>query len=614
MDIAKYMDNNMKIKDKKIAFDEQMYNYTEIICFYNNIQYAHLLILNLIQEEGLQELFMNDMTFDKYKKFEKVLLENIFFSSRGDNRFNIYLIFIVPLEKIIQCKYEIQKDFQYARKLFLYESELENYFQDGIMLKRYKSDNSFTTSYDKQTILNQLYQSRKIVRDLCVLELRMGLLEENKKAKYYKLQNEMLLNLSMVEKYLSNDNDKVYYKEKTLKNNRIIKTEKQKLIYVKMIKKIYISNFRCFKECDIPFKKVNLLFGENGVGKTTLLEAIELGITGQNRNNFNSQNAISRVHCMDEKNSIHILSNEKQNIYLSDLWYNVKSQDCREFNELFHRFNYFDTNWVSEFAIEGKQQVNIKQLQKYLGIEKIENGKLALICLYEKVKELAEINLKIGNKKRNSLAIFPGRRNQFLYRKNIEQMIKETDAAIITCNEQLMQLKDENNVISLDAIFDKHINKIESIFKLLAAANEFTSLDFHNGEIGAIIRLSENEVQMSQMSTGQKICLALSLMFALFLSLDKAPNIVMLDEPVANLDDMHMLNLLDVLRRMAIAGTQIFFTTANPDVAKLFRRKFSFLEKDFAFYKINEVDKNVKIICEEYSLYKEDAEYCHTIL
>ncbi len=193
-------------------------------------------------------------------------------------------------------------------------------------------------------------------------------------------------------------------------------------------------------------------------------------------------------------------------------------------------------------------------------------------------------------------------------------MIKETDAAIITCNEQLMQLKDENNVISLDAIFDKHINKIESIFKLLAAANEFTSLDFHNGEIGAIIRLSENEVQMSQMSTGQKICLALSLMFALFLSLDKAPNIVMLDEPVANLDDMHMLNLLDVLRRMAIAGTQIFFTTANPDVAKLFRRKFSFLEKDFAFYKINEVDKNVKIICEEYSLYKEDAEYCHTIL
>lgn len=55
----------------------------------------------------------------------------------------------------------------------------------------------------------------------------------------------------------------------------------------------------------------------------------------------------------------------------------------------------------------------------------------------------------------------------------------------------------------------------------------------------------------------------------------------MLDEPVANLDDYQMLNLLDLLRRLALSGTQIFFTTANPDVAKLFRRKFSFLEGDF---------------------------------
>ena len=77
-------------------------------------------------------------------------------------------------------------------------------------------------------------------------------------------------------------------------------------------------------------------------------------------------------------------------------------------------------------------------------------------------------------------------------------------------------------------------------------------------------------------------------MFTLFLSNDKAPNLIMLDEPVANMDDIHMLNLLDLLRRLALSDTQIFFTTANPEVAKLFRRKFSFLGEDFRFFEIKE--------------------------
>lgn len=65
---------------------------------------------------------------------------------------------------------------------------------------------------------------------------------------------------------------------------------------------------------------------------------------------------------------------------------------------------------------------------------------------------------------------------------------------------------------------------------------------------------------------------------------------------------------------MSIAGTQIFFTTADPNVAKLFRRKFSFLESDFGFYRVNETDGNVKIICEEYSVNKEEPKFQKVIL
>ena len=37
----------------------------------------------------------------------------------------------------------------------------------------------------------------------------------------------------------------------------------------------------------------------------------------------------------------------------------------------------------------------------------------------------------------------------------------------------------------------------------------------------------------------------------------------MLDEPVANLDDMHVLNLIDLLRELTINGTQIIITTVD---------------------------------------------------
>ena len=80
----------------------------------------------------------------------------------------------------------------------------------------------------------------------------------------------------------------------------------------------------------------------------------------------------------------------------------------------------------------------------------------------------------------------------------------------------------------------------------------------------------------------------------------------MLDEPVANLDDGHMLNLLDLLKRLAISDTQIFFTTANPDVAKLFRRKFSFLENEFKFFTVMEADE-IKIKCETFAPGQEES-------
>jgi exonuclease SbcC len=56
------------------------------------------------------------------------------------------------------------------------------------------------------------------------------------------------------------------------------------------------------------------------------------------------------------------------------------------------------------------------------------------------------------------------------------------------------------------------------------------------------------------------------------------PPVVLIDDPIAHVDDLNSLSFLDYLREIAISGErQIFFATANDKLATLFERKFDFL-------------------------------------
>ena len=56
----------------------------------------------------------------------------------------------------------------------------------------------------------------------------------------------------------------------------------------------------------------------------------------------------------------------------------------------------------------------------------------------------------------------------------------------------------------------------------------------------------------------------------------------MLDDPVAHVDDINTLSLLDHLRDIALSGErQIFFASADAKIGSLFGRKFRFLGERF---------------------------------
>ncbi|MEI7730990.1 MAG: ABC transporter ATP-binding protein, partial [Verrucomicrobiota bacterium] len=87
---------------------------------------------------------------------------------------------------------------------------------------------------------------------------------------------------------------------------------------------------------------------------------------------------------------------------------------------------------------------------------------------------------------------------------------------------------------------------------------------------------------VSEISTGQRAALALSI----FLSLNggvvaRAPWILF-DDPVAHVDDVNLLSFLDMLRDLALLGNrQVFFATANARIADLFVRKFDCFGPNF---------------------------------
>ena len=62
------------------------------------------------------------------------------------------------------------------------------------------------------------------------------------------------------------------------------------------------------------------------------------------------------------------------------------------------------------------------------------------------------------------------------------------------------------------------------------------------------------------------------------MQLQTAPPVILLDDPVAHVDDLNSLAFLDYLREIALSRRrQIFFATANEKLAAMVERKFDSL-------------------------------------
>lgn len=184
-----------------------------------------------------------------------------------------------------------------------------------------------------------------------------------------------------------------------------------------------------------------------------------------------------------------------------------------------------------------------------------------------------------------------GKQEALKLKKEQIQKLKEEAAS---CKRRSKRCQEACDVIDsqkqlkdvMQDFLEENARQIELFFKLLHRPKEFGALKIENGKISFIRNSSGQPAESRQMSTGQRMALAFSIMITLHLKAANAPDFLMLDEPVANLDDMHVLNLIDLLRELAINGTQIIMTTADKQMAKFLRRKFSFLEDEYSHFEL----------------------------
>eukprot|EP00456_Euglypha_rotunda_P036589 TRINITY_DN280_c0_g2_i1.p1 TRINITY_DN280_c0_g2~~TRINITY_DN280_c0_g2_i1.p1 ORF type:complete len:1017 (-),score=173.76 TRINITY_DN280_c0_g2_i1:6366-9416(-) len=189
------------------------------------------------------------------------------------------------------------------------------------------------------------------------------------------------------------------------------------------------------------------------------------------------------------------------------------------------------------------------------------------------------------SKEQNSVKVLEEATNR---KDQIEKQLAGLLPRIERLSEARKVLSKIQNEYSLNGAMEDALRQnrtaIESIFSRLHSPAEFSGL---GSSLTTLVRKNGGSVaNLQQISTGQRAAFALSLFLAQNAQLRSAPPVVLIDDPIAHVDDLNCLSFLDYLREVVVTGDrQVVFATANDKLATLFERKFDFLgTEDFRRY------------------------------
>lgn len=564
--------------------------------------FAKYIIINLSDYQTLN--VCQKTIFKSYEAFFDFQTNNfsqLFFRDEDVVRYNIYLLFVYEkYEKELYDK--ISNDLNFARKIFLKKTEFENYF---CFSKRVSEIVENSNEIDMDSI-NSI---EKIVKKLHSRNLKCMLKNiEREELLACFINTKKLKNLDAY--FLKGISEKNFFEENFYKE---LLVKKKKYCLLKKIKSIKMHRFRetCFNsEESINFGAVNVFYGENAIGKSSVLDAIEFAFTGQTHKYLDDTSLTkSTVILFDDGKQIS--SSDVQNSVeeYKKIWYKNKMGTL---NELFCRINYFDTDATYRFALEeGNSDDAFLHLKKLLCDGKLidmENNLIRNINSLSLIEKFFRMKVKKTTKQSSydkplfiktyefilDIFNFKKKRKSFYSDVHIYKSINQEHDNI--ANEAFeIRRTCEATLEAVTAIMHTQIELslklINEIFHRLYSYD--SNIYWKNETFEMTCEKNEKVYNIKTMSTAQKVCLALSVIFTQFFSAKDAPRIILLDESVANFDSLHLLNLFDFLRDAALDNVQIFFTTASEDVAYISKNKFEFLGEEYNLYKLDK-DESAK--------------------
>ena len=359
------------------------------------------------------------------------------------------------------------------------------------------------------------------------------------------------------------------------------------------IKNIHFNNFRNFTNYKISFEqKLNILFGENGCGKTNILEGISLNSKGKGIRNSSISDLIKKKeHNFLIKNNLEIKNNSfdieiftqnKNNKFKKIIKVNEDSSKesidilnkfisflifIPEMERLFQASPSYRRNFIDRLVFSTKYNYNslINKYKKLL-LERIkilqqnviDNHWLSHIerdisSLGLEIYQLRHSQINLINKNLNIL------KNDHNFQFNLELEIKDDFFNIDLSFEQyLSYLIDSRS-------YDKHYGG--------------TKIGPHRSDILGIIN---NDFDASLLSTGQQKTVVLMILLAqcnYLVNFKDINPILLLDEIGSHLDSNNRQILLDMINRFEI---QFFLTGTDKDL-------FSFVSTKAQFYNIKEL-------------------------
>jgi DNA repair exonuclease SbcCD ATPase subunit len=227
------------------------------------------------------------------------------------------------------------------------------------------------------------------------------------------------------------------------------------------------------------------------------------------------------------------------------------------------------SNEINSFFLKPLSILNLEDLQKKIisVSAQIEGFEGSLVVLLQSLKQHKECE------KRKTEITDQRKENQ---KKLI--FIKQTKSRIESVTPLETRLRNE---------WQQYNTYINDLFLKLQTPPDFGEIKLHGDnldfDLRVVSRVAGEDKPANVLSSGQRAALAITIFWTMNLYGAYSPPLMLMDEPIQQIDDINSLNFLDTLRWIADSGKrQIIISTANSRIAGLIRRKFSYLDENFS--------------------------------